>query len=312
MNAKDMLGCTGLAALFLMGTVWVPFLGPFFSLLTPLPFLYYSVKLGSRQGVKLAALTVLTVGLAAKLAGIAQIFLFAAEFAILGLFLAELFRRNLSIAQTVFLATAFMLVLAMVFVSLVALSSGKGPVEMILGYLQSHLQATLQSYGQMGVSPEKTAQIEAYGKAVMDLISRIYPSLMILGTGFVVWINVMIGRAVLRMRKLNYPAFEGLERWRAPDSLVWVVIVTGFALFLSSGVIKLLAINTLIVMMAVYVFHGLSILLFFFAKYRVPVWVRICVYFFIVVQQVFLAILALAGLFDQWVDFRKIHKRTQS
>jgi uncharacterized protein YybS (DUF2232 family) len=87
--------------------------------------------------------------------------------------------------------------------------------------------------------------------------------------------------------------------------------VSGFALFFLSGGIKLIAINVLIVIMAAYLFHGLSIILFFLNKYKIPSWMRIGIYFLIIVQQLFLAVLALAGLFDQWIDFRKIHRRAE-
>ena len=52
-----------------------------------------------------------------------------------------------------------------------------------------------------------------------------------------------------------------------------------------------------------------TITLFFLSKYRVPSLVRICVYLLIMIQQLFILVLALAGLFDQWADFRKIHRR---
>ena len=39
---------------------------------------------------------------------------------------------------------------------------------------------------------------------------------------------------------------------------------------------------------------------------------RMGIYFLIIIQQLFLAVVALAGLFDQWVDFRKIHRHSES
>jgi uncharacterized protein YybS (DUF2232 family) len=114
------------------------------------------------------------------------------------------------------------------------------------------------------------------------------------------------------MGRLAYPDFIPTDRWQAPERMIWGVIAAGFALFLLSGSIKLLAMNAIIVMMAIYVFHGLSILLFFLNKYRVPSLIRIGLFFLIVFQQVLLGVLALAGLFDQWVDFRKIGRRTGS
>ena len=132
---------------------------------------------------------------------------------------------------------------------------------------------------------------------------------MIVSTGFVVWINIVISRPLFRVLNLKYPEFDPMDRWHAPDLMVWGVIASGFTLFLSIPGVKLVAINGLIVMLAIYVFHGLAILLFFLNKYRVPSWLRFGIYFLIFFQQIFLIVLALAGLFDQWVDFRKLHRK---
>lgn len=311
MRLTDVLGCVGWAAFFLLAPAWIPLFGPFLSLLTPLPFLYYSTKLGLFQGIKLAALSLLAIGLFAKVAGYPQIILFGIEFSILGLALSELMRRKFSIGQTIFLATAFMLLLGMCFLTLTALSKNMGPFEMMLKYLQGHLKETIDAYEETGISKESAVELEAYAKAFMDVISRIYPSLMIVGTAFAVWLNLIIARPLFRMGRLDYPDYIQMDRWQAPEGLIWVVIVSGFALFFSSRGIRLVAINSLIVMMAVYLFHGLSIILFFLNKYNVPAWMRIGIYFLIIIQQLFLVILVLAGLFDQWVDFRKIHKRAE-
>ena len=312
MKIIDTLGCVGWAAFFLLASTWIPFVGPFFSLLTPLPFIYYSTKLGFQQGVKLAVLAIFIISIVAKLAGQAQFILFGLELGLLGLVLSGLFRWRLNLGQTIFLATVFMVLLGLGVLFFIALSRSMGPLEMILGYLQDHLRAAIEIYKEMGVPEEKALEFEAYGKAFMDTISQIYPSLMIIGIGFSVWLNVVLAKPLFRMGHLEYPDFVPMDRWQAPDVLVWVVIVSGFALFLSSGSIKFLAINTLIIMLAIYVFHGLSIILFFLNKYHVPSLIRVGIYFLVIIQQLFLVGLAFAGLFDQWIDFRKIHRRTDS
>jgi uncharacterized protein YybS (DUF2232 family) len=135
---------------------------------------------------------------------------------------------------------------------------------------------------------------------------------MAIGTGFAVWLNVVMAKPIFRAKNLDYPEFIPMGQWRAPEGMVWGIILSGFALFLAEGGIKLIALNAFIVMMTVYLFHGLSILLFFLDKFHVPTWVRIGFYLLIIIQQLFLGLLALAGLFDQWVDFRRIHRRMQS
>ena len=189
------------------------------------------------------------------------------------------------------------------------------------------MNETIQTYEDMRWDQEKILQFKEYLKILIDVVKRVYPALMIVGIGFVVWINIVISRPLFRLTNLKYPEFGPMDRWHAPELMVWGVIASGFTLFLSIPGVKLVAINGLIVMLTIYVFHGLSILLFFLNKYRVPSWlrfgliwqglggdvVRFGIYFLIFFQQIFLIVLALAGLFDQWIDFRKIHlKKSES
>jgi len=315
MKTTDVLGCVGLAVFFLLASVWIPLGGPLFLLLTPLPFLYYSTKLGLHQGVKLAAVAIIAIGLIAKLVEDPQIFLFGLEFSVLGLALSELFRRKLGVGQTIFFATVLMLLLGLGGLFFLGLSKNMGPFEMMTNYLtevEGQLELAFRAYEEAGVLQEKAVELEADVRAVMDIISRIYPSLVIILTGFVAWLNVVIARPLFRMGNLEYPDFVPLDRWKTPDGLIWLMIASGFALFLLSGVIKSVAANVLIVLMVIYFFHGLSIILFFLNKYHLPPWIKIGIYFLIMIQQIFLVMLALAGIFDQWIDFRKIHRKLAS
>jgi len=313
MKTTDVLGCVGGAAFLLLASAWIPFIGPFFSLLTPLPFLCYATSLGLREGIKLSALAVFTIGLLANFMGQPQVIIFVIEFSIIGIGLSELFRRELPLGQTLLLATVFMLLLGLGLLFFIGLSKNMGPVEMILAYMAEHINATIRVYKDVNVEGGTDAQaLETYAKAFMLIISKIYPSLMIIGTGFALWLNVVIAKPLFRLWKLKYPSFEPMDRWQSPEWLVWGVIISGFALFLSSGSIEFLAINALIVILAIYIFHGLSIVLFFLNKYKVPTWIRVGAYVLIMVQQLFFVVLILAGLFDQWADFRRIHRRADS
>jgi len=312
MKMSDVLGCAGGAVSLLLASVLIPFVGPFFSLLTPLPFLYYSTRLGLIEGVKLAAIVIAAIGVIAYVAGYSQITLLAIEFCLVGMGLAELFRRRLTLGNTIFLATVFMLLLGLGMLFIMGLSRNMGPIEMVLNYLGSHLNAAIQTYKDANPDNQSVLELNAYAKAFMATISQIYPSLMIIGTGFALWLNVVIARPLFKMGNLAYPEFISMDRWQAPDHLVWGLIVSGFALFLSSEGIQFVAVNTLIVILAIYLFHGLSIIVFFLNKYHVPSWIRLGIYFLIIVQQLLLAVLTFAGVFDQWIDFRKIHRRAGS
>ena len=306
------MGCAGPVILLLFAATWIPFVGPFFIFLIPLPFLYYATKLGLRDGLKITAVTLLIVGLIAKLAGYPQIIIFCFEFGLVGLILSEIYRRKYTLGFTVFWGTCTTLIIGAIFLTLIALSQKMGPMEMILGYFQENLGATIRGYEEMGLEPEKVAQLQEYGKILTDILAMIYPALSIIGSGLVVYIAVVLSRPLFRLGSIQYPDFAPMGQWQSHDLLVWGVIAAGFALFLSTGGIRFVAINGLIVMAVIYVFHGLAIVLFFFNKYTVPHWVRFGVYLLILFQQIFWIVLALAGLFDQWIDFRKIHKRARA
>ena len=312
MKTKDVLGCVGGAAFLLLASAWIPFIGPFFSLLTPLPFLCYSTSLGLRQGIKLAAVSVFVIGFLANLAGQPQAVIFVIEFSIIGLGLSELFRRELAFGRTLLLATVFMLSLGLGLLFFIGLSNNMGPIEMILTYMGEHLNASITAYKDVNVEGADAQALETYAKAFMLIVSKIYPSLMIIGTGFALWLNIVIAKPLFRLWHLKYPQFEPMDCWQSPEWLVWGTIISGFALFLASGSIEFLAINALIVILAIYLFHGLSIVLFFLNKYKVPTWIRVGAYVLIMVQQLFFVVLILAGLFDQWADFRRIHRRADS
>jgi len=309
MKIANTIGFAASVILVLSISVWMPVVGPFFSMVIPLPFLFYFCKLEMKEGLINGAITLFIAGLLGKITGQSYLFLFCLEFGIVGLVISELFKRRISIGATIFLGTAAMLFMGAVFLFLAGISKGQGPFEMVLGYLQTNLGKTAAVYEQSGLDQEKIEQIKLAFDFLSRLIARIYPGLIIVCTGLVVWLNVILGKPLFRAGGLSYPAFGDADRWCAPEFLIWGIIGSGFALFLPSSGIRFVGENLLVVLAVIYVFHGLSILMFFFNKYRMPGWARAGIYFLIVLQQVFLFMLALVGLFDHWADFRKIHKK---
>lgn len=305
MKPTDIIGCGGSVALLLLAFVWIPILGVFLVLLTPLPFLYYTTKLGLRDGIKLAAITLLIAGLIANLAGVPEMMVSCLAYALLGLILSESYRRRLKLGLTIFLGTCSVLVITVLFLSLVNPSGETGVTEMNPEHPQDNERDILQAYKDLGLNEKQVIQLQTVMK---DMIPKIYPAILIVGIALNVCFIVLLSRPLLRFKGLPYPDFGPMDRWQSPELMVWGVIATGFALFLSTGSIRWFTINCLIVMAVIYVLHGLSIVQFFLNRYRTPLWLRFGVYLLIFIQPIFLGTLAMAGLFDQWLDFRRINK----
>ena len=308
MIMRQLIACIIWVASMLLATQILPFFGSCVGLLLPLPFIYYLYKLTLGESLWFTAVVVGVLGLASVMAGYPGLLMICFEFGILGLCLSELFKKRLSIGYTMLFGCLIMLLVGFVLLIFSSFSENMGPLEMVRHYLKSNLEASLESYNTTSISQQEATEIQAFAKVFIDIVLRIYPALMVIGSGFVIWVNILFSRSVFKIKGVNYPEFYNLERWQAPEFLVWPLIASGFALFFPVAVIKSIAINSLLILMVVYLYQGISILVFFIKKFNVPGWLKGFIYFFIIVQQFFLALLALVGLFDQWFDFRKIHK----
>jgi len=309
MIISDIIGCTGVVIFFLLVSVWVPFIGPLFILLIPLPFLYYLSKSGFGQGWKTGLISLLILSLIARLIGYPYLILFCILLGLVGLIISETFKRGFTIGMTIFWGTVLMLFTGALSLFLISLSTGTGAIQLIVGYLQTNVDRAIGLYEEMGLDQQTMIQLKQFGALLNNLIAQIYPALIIIAAGFIIWINVVISRPLFRLRGVKYPDLGRADMWYAPEFMVWGVIAAGFSLFFPATGIKFIALNSLIVLIVIYVFHGVAITMFFFNKYNIPPWARFGVYFLIMIQQIFLFVLALAGLFDQWIDFRKIHKK---
>jgi uncharacterized protein YybS (DUF2232 family) len=115
-----------------------------------------------------------------------------------------------------------------------------------------------------------------------------------------------MARSLLKRRGLFFPAFGVLNLWKAPDSLVWVLIGCGGLLMLPGSTLKIIGVNGLLVLLMIYFFQGIAIVSFFFEKKQFPRLLRIFFYSLIAIQQIVLLVVIGLGLFDIWLNFRKI------
>ncbi len=312
MSAMDILGCVGGALVLLYASIWIPVLGPLLMLLSPLLFLSYTTKLGLQRGLVLAGLSVMAVAMISGLTGHRQAVVFCVEFSFLGIVLSELFKRQFTFGMTITAALGAMTIFGVVMLFGLGAVQGLGPSEMISALIREQLQPTVELYRDMNVPPESTGAAKSYADVFLKALIRIYPSLMIIGMGLVVWFNVMLAGPLFKRLGLHYPQFQPLDTWQAPEKLVWALIAAGFGSLLASGIAKVISVNCLLVISVVYFFHGLAIAIFYLNKHKIPSILRLIFYFLIAIQQFFMLLLALLGIFDQWVDFRRIRKNQDS
>jgi uncharacterized protein YybS (DUF2232 family) len=188
------------------------------------------------------------------------------------------------------------------------LLSTTSPWAVVSDYLEESAKLALAMYREIDASEEKIDILAQSLEGIVYLILRIIPAIVIVTTLFVVWSNLLFARFLLRSKQLFCPDFGRLDRWKAPEHLIWAAIVSGGLLLFGHPGIKMVGINGLIVIMMIYFFQGIAIVSFYFEKKEFPKVMRAILYSLIAVQQLLILVVIAIGFFDMWIDFRRTRK----
>jgi uncharacterized protein YybS (DUF2232 family) len=291
--------------LTLLVVALIPFVGPIAVIMTPLPILYFCFRLGNMQG--LAALVVaffLASGILNLLGRPARILPFII-IGISGLLLSEILKRRYSVEKTLAIASLMLFFCGVGFVLYYALQAGVAPWRVVEIYIEATIKANLALYAQMNISEDQITLLRENTAEISRFFTDIFPGLTLSGAILTVWLNVLACRVLLRRHIGGFPDFGDLALWKAPEKLVWLLIVSGSMIFAPVEVLDTIGINVLIVCCLIYLFQGLAIAAFFFRQKQVPVIFRGLFYMLIAVQQYMIIFIIAIGLSDLWIDFRK-------
>jgi len=139
------------------------------------------------------------------------------------------------------------------------------------------------------------------------VLAQSYPSFIIIGTFITAVINYYAARFLwgrIYGSGLFHPA--RFSEWAVPDQTVWAFIGSGALCFLADGTLGVAGINLFLLVLVVYFFQGLAILIYFLESRNVPVFFWILIFFVIVFQPLLIGGAMGLGVFDTWMDIRKV------
>jgi len=171
------------------------------------------------------------------------------------------------------------------------------------------LDAAMRMQEKIGFSQESLAMLKERSPQIVDMMLEILPALLLLSFAFIVLINILYLGRRFPERRSQWFTLAQLREWKGPEALVWGLVACGFSLFIPDlGVLRVVALNLLLVIGAFYFAQGLAVIGFFFHKNNVPRFLRGLTYVLIVFQQIFTLLVVGLGLFDLWGDFRRLSK----
>jgi uncharacterized protein YybS (DUF2232 family) len=294
---KDIVLGTCLCILTFAVSYTFPLLGVFALLLLPLPVLYFRLKLGRNSGIVIAVASFLVLLVMSR--GVAFDTLYFGALLMTGLFLGECIEQQCSIEKTMIFSVTGVLALSLAAFGVYAVFQGQGIGEMVQDYISQYLALTSELYTDMGIEKQ---QIDALNAAFVVVM----PGMFIVSYMTTVWLNVLIIKRLLARIGIQLKSMAALNRFKAPDSLVWAVIALGVLMALPVGAVKYVVINCLIILLLIYFFQGIAVISFYFQQKESPTFLKVFCYGLIAVQIYFLILVIGLGFFDNWINFRKL------
>lgn len=309
-SPKLILQGTVITALLFAAAVMIPFFGMFAVLVIPLPVLFYRLKLGRRFGGIVPAAAFLF-WLAQNGGMTVDLFFFLGQL-VMGFTLGECLERRLSLEKTVGFAVGAVLSAGLCALFLYSSAEGLDIGTVISRYVEANLAVFREVYKSLEMPNDQSQMLAAALQDAQYVIVRILPGLCMAATLFGAWISLLLAKPLLKAGCPDIPRFERLNHWKAPEPLVWGVIGFGALMLVPETGMKLAGFNGLLVLLQVYFFQGMAIVSFYFEKKRLPAAAKWFLYSFIALQLYALCLVIGLGIFDIWMDFRKLKQPTET
>ncbi|MDI6687856.1 MAG: YybS family protein, partial [Desulfobacterales bacterium] len=280
----DIVKGIAITTLIFAASIYLPVIGLFCFLFIPIPIFFYRSKLGRTTGaIVLVASIIMMIFMIGTIS--IDIFFFI-ELLLFGFVLGELIEINLSIEKTVLYACALVVSAGVLVLFFYSNISNVEVIALISEYVANNLKLTIALYEKMGMPEENIRFFSNSLENIQYVLLRIIPAMIVVSNFFMAWATLLIARPILKSRGLFYPDFGSLNLWKAPDSFVWGVIGCGLILILPDRGIRMIGLNGLIILMAIYFFQGVAIVSFFFEKKRFSSILKFFLYSLIAIQQI--------------------------
>jgi uncharacterized protein YybS (DUF2232 family) len=159
-------------------------------------------------------------------------------------------------------------------------------------------------YVDIGMSDDALSELEASRDELGQALLEVLPALAVLLSG-ALWLVALR----LAGRWVSWPQTRSWQTWQTPPWLIWILIASGFALFLPVQELSIPLRNVFGVTLACYFCQGLAIVSYYLQRFGLPRGLRVASYLLIAIQQIVAGLVLILGIFDFWGDFRRLEPR---
>ncbi len=308
------LGIAATTFLFLVAVV-VPFFGFVLGLLTMVPAVYLSRK---SESDRVAGPVVLASGLLLLLAfrSFGPVLGYAVEYGLPTLALTVAARKKSGPLPILIRAAAVSTLVVVLAIIFYAFQGSQTPMAMIQQAFQGNLEMVRQLYRQMGVPAEQLAVLTDSATVLARWVGLLFPALIFASYFFVIGLTMAVVTLLGRYRQTTIDWGQGrpFTAFAVYPQAVWVLIGCWMAVLLLPGLpaaVNFVLYNCICILVWFYFIQGMAIIHYYLDVFRVGFVGRFFVFFLLFAFLFLLVAVAVVGLFDLWVDFRRFGRRAE-
>ena len=293
-------------ALFVAG-MSVPFLSSFVIFVAPVPLALLTRLLGARRGV-LSAL--FGISLICALMGPEHSFVYLCEFCIIGVASGILLLKCEEGTEYFMYAAAVSVASKLLMMGIFVISSGVNPFFVSGDAARAIITSFSSLFSQNGLSVSE-ADVASYADALTRTVTLMMPSMLILFSAADTLLCYVAARLYFRrLPEVSIPQLPPFGSWRLPHNIFWALLVTlvldiAAKAFPQQTVLKMLSLNLMEVLRALFLAEGLSLSWFFLSAFGVNRVLSTVLLVFAVFFSPVSYMLSMIGIFDIWYDLRK-------
>jgi uncharacterized protein YybS (DUF2232 family) len=274
------------------------------NLLTPLPAAYVGMRCGSAA----AGITVLLTAVMVALTGTqATALMYLIQFGLPGAVLPWLLNRGMAWDKATVIVLWAMVAVSLVGLLAVSAVSGQSPVAMAGDLIGREIAQTKTAMQEMlavaDMTVDQRQDVNAAVEGMAAFLQQAYPGIAMTVAGLMT-LGLVFLLSLFARGRYTVPG-RAFPEWKAPEQLVWVLIVAGFLVVFADGLPATFALNLLVILLPVYFLQGLAVIDCFFRRKAFSPIFRAIGYVLVTLVNPLPLLVTGIGVFDLWADFRK-------
>jgi uncharacterized protein YybS (DUF2232 family) len=279
--------------------------------LLPLLVFYYLKRYGRTRGKKYILFGCVLACIAGLAFQLIEQLLFSLTLIPVGFVLADSTRNGENITLAGIKGTLALAGSWVVATTILSFGMEHHPYTLLISSLNQGMDEAIEYYKVNSSVPAETLFLLEQTFAQMKIwIPKVMPGILACITLLITWFTMAIGNRMLLKNSGSGPWPE-YRFWTLPEKLVWILIVSAIFFVLPMEPGRTIGLNVLMVSTLLYCFQGIAIMLFYFSKWSVPLFLRTLIYVLLFFQTFGVILLGILGVADVWTDIRRLKSPEQ-